>query len=172
MLEMDGKYIIGQEDRPEYLIRFGAEQYENNIRTNREWMAKLNKQAVKEGRDLDSLVKEQALYNFRQDEPDLYEINRGIAAQKEHILNDTALYNQAKKDADYYCLPIYNYIDEWAMKLYEDTVISHNKYAIMHDAAWLESVKEKAEKKGISLEEMVEMDARYLYDIKRKKIKP
>jgi len=105
--------------------------------------------------------------------------NAIIKEYEEKIEKDAAWYAQIKQKALQNQIPVEEQLNLDAEFVYESEYGSDEvkqelkeiRKRIRKDAGWMEQIKKKATEKNISIEEMIELDAKYVYDteVKEKK---
>jgi uncharacterized protein (DUF427 family) len=95
------------------------------------------------------------------------------------IRSDTIAMAEVRQEASYYYLTTDEMVRQEALRRYNEEA-THERMAkdlkyyetiIRNDEAWLKSVKEKALKQGLSLDEMIRRDALWMYEQEKKKNK-
>lgn len=163
-LVLEAKYTFFKEDTAGYLIRFGEEHYTNMISSLPEWMAGVRDRAAKRGISVDEMLALEALYTFRQNYPGLYDANRGIYGTLDRMAGDPMALDSLRRQAAYY------HFDEpellWinAFRSYREGEIRRISTVIRNDNDWLARVHEKAANRSISPEEMIRLDAIWVFE--------
>ncbi|MBW6460852.1 MAG: hypothetical protein K0B08_09780 [Bacteroidales bacterium] len=159
-LQMEGRYMIYNNNRTEFMIRFGPEHFKRIISQDPGWMKHIREKAAGQGVAVEETLLKDALYIFEQEYPVLYEMNRDIEELKERISAGDSILLEAAQ----YRFDPGVFMDIAAARIYREEEIARTSYAIRSDPTWLEHVRRKAEEKNISLEEMISLDAEYVYE--------
>ena len=93
----------------------------------------------------------------------------GLAAVEKQIYARPETFDSMSREAAFYRWDATSFIHIKAWQIYQEEEIQKNCRIIQNDSAWLEHVRAKASNKGISLDEMIRMDAVYLWEQKLKK---
>jgi len=149
-----------------YMVNYGPWHYSSMIENEEGWMDFVRNQAQQNNQSVDDALLSNALYAFRQDFPGYYELNRGLTAMEEWIFSDAPVYNSLVQEADSLGFDPEQYIHLKAWQWYRDEEINRSITAIRSDPAWLKDVSEKAAAKGISVDEMIRLDAEYMWRMK------
>jgi len=159
-LQEEGRYMIYNNNRAEFMIRYGPEHFKRIISQDSGWMDHIREKAAGQGLTEDEMLLKDALYVFQQEYPALYEMNRGIAEVKERIsLRDSILLKAAQYRFD---PGVFTVIA--ATRIYREEEIARISNAIRSDPVWLEHVRQKAEANNIPLNEMILLDAEYVFE--------
>lgn len=165
-LENEAKYMLYQGNRNEYMIRYGHEHYMRIIRESEGWYRHIMEKAEKENVPVNEMLLRDALYVFQQEQPALYEMNRGVAETTEEIRSDSLQMALVGKEAIRYRFDPRTLPGIRARQLYREKEILRTMEAIRNDPAWLADVQRKAKEKSITLEAMMRLDAEYVYEHK------
>jgi hypothetical protein len=169
ILYRNGLYLFSLKDTVDYFINYGPQHFSRSISRDPHWMVNIHEQAVQKGISDDEMLQEAALFTFKQDYPGLYQLNRGLEAEESSIYADPGLLDSLKAEAAMYRCDPASLIRIKAWQLYEAEEIQRTCKYILDDPVWLEHVREKAIKKRIPLEEMVRLDAEYMWKQRLKK---
>jgi len=164
----EGKYLFYADDTVAYFINYGPEHYSQIIAGDPDWIAHIREKAKQQNISPDEMLKSDALYIFKQDYPGLFELKRGLEIIEEQIYSDPAVLDSLKLEAATFCWGLKSFIKIKAWQIYQEEEIRKSCHAIRSDPAWLEDVRQKALKKGISVDEMIRQDAEYMWKEKLK----
>jgi len=162
----EGKYLFLEDDTLAYMVNFGPEHFSRIIENDTGWMAYVKDKAKQENVPVKQMLHSNALYTFSQDYPAIYELNRGMTAMEKWIYSDQEILDDLKKQADSFRFDPGLFIRIKAWQLYRDEEIRKSILAIRDDQEWLEAVKQKAMEKDIPLDEMIRLDAEYMWEMK------
>jgi hypothetical protein len=168
-LVTDGKFLLSQKDTLTYMVNYGPEHFSQVISGDYKWMQSIREKAVKNGITTEEMLKTDALYIFKENYPGLYEMNQGLEAVEKRIYNQPGTIDSLKREAAFYRWNEASFIHLAAWQIYREEDIARTSMAIRNDPNWLEHVKDKAIKKGVTLEEMIRLDAVYMWDQKLRK---
>jgi hypothetical protein len=160
----EGKFLFYQQDTARYLIDFGPEHFSKIISGDKGWMAHVIEKAGQNNVTAEEMLLTDALYVFRQDYPFLYGINRSMASIEEQLYSDASLLDSLEMEAAGFHWDPSSFVRRKAWQIYEENEIKRISENIRQDASWLEDVRQKALKNGISLEEMIRLDAVYMWE--------
>ena len=167
-LYADAEYVLETDNKTEYLVWKGPEYYEHKIRSDSAWLANVSRKASEKGISMEEMLAIDDDFLFKTEEPGLYDIYYGIRATEEKIRSNGELMESTTKEAEKYRSDPVLMIRLRAEQLYEEGQVMQTERAIRSDPKWLQDVAAKAVQNKITLDEMVRMDARYVYDQKRK----
>lgn len=165
----DGEFLFNQQDTVDYLINYGPQYFSSIILGDTSWLAKIREEAGTKGIPADEILEHVALSNFKQKYPGLYELNRGWEEAESRIYSRPGLLDSLKSEAAYYRWDFLSFIRIKAWQMYKAEQIQITCRNILKDPGWLDHVREKAIRKGIPLEEMVRLDAEYMWEQRLKK---
>jgi hypothetical protein len=165
----DGKYLYHQSDTTGYMIDFGLEHYKQVISGDPGWMVHIRDKAKQQNKAVDEVLTADALSIFRKDYPGLCELNRAKAAIEIRLNSDAAASDNLRREAEVFRFDPGIYIRIKAGQILTEEEIGKTIHAIENDPSWLEDVKQKARAKGISVEEMIQLDAEYMWKDRLKK---
>jgi hypothetical protein len=160
----DGKYLFHQQDTAGYLINYGPEHFIRNISANPGWMANIREKAAGKGISAEEMLKIDALYTFRQKFPGLYYLNQGLEAVEKRIYSQPEILYSLKLEADFYRWDEASFIRLKAWQIFKAEEIQKTCRDILNNPAWLEHVQGKAIQRGIPLEDMIRLDAVYMWE--------
>ena len=163
-LHDDALYLYFTEEKPSYLIQYGLEHYEKMIRANETWYDSIKAKAGKKDLTVDDQLRIDADYIFRQDNPDLYEIYQGIQGIIHNIYSIPKKLDSLEIEADAYGWPLKDFIPVKAREIYRERAIRQTEHAIWNTPDWLADVKAKAFAHKIPLDEMIRLDAEYVWE--------
>jgi hypothetical protein len=164
----EGKYLYFNSDTARYMIDYGPEHYMKMISRDEQWMAQVREKAQKENKTVEQKLAEDALYMFRLNYPGLYDLNRERESIENLLHLNPVIFDSLRREAEKYRFDpeIYTRLISW--KMLKEEEISKTTHAILTDTAWLGDVQKKALEKGISVEEMIRLDAEYMFEQKLK----
>jgi hypothetical protein len=167
-LTNEAKYLYYKDTLLGYLIDYGPEQYEITISQDSAWNQYVIDEATKKNVSYNEMLRGNAEFVFKKDHPLQYDIYAGLNKIEIKLISDPDSLAKMHKLAasrywDFKC-----YLRKKAWGIYKESEITKTRNAIMHDAKWLGDVKEKAMKNRISLDEMIRLDAIYVYNQKLK----
>jgi hypothetical protein len=165
----NGLYLLSQKDTAVYFINYGPRHFSNTISRDPHWMAVLHEQAVQKGISDDEMLKNAALLTFKQNYPGLYELNRGLEAVEADIYRHPGLLDSLRSEAASYRFDTALFIRIKAWQMYKLQEVQRTCQSILNDPQWLQHVRKKAALKKIPLEEMVRLDAEYMWEQRLKK---
>jgi hypothetical protein len=165
----DGKYLYYQSDTSGYMIDYGLDHYMGVISGDSNWIGHIREKAGKQGRAVDEVLAGDALEIFRKDYPGLAELYRSRTEIVSRLLSDPAIFDSLKLEAAKYRFDPVIYTGIVANKIMEEEEIAKTIHAIISDPAWYAEITRKALEKGISEEEMLRMDAEYMFNQKLKR---
>jgi hypothetical protein len=168
-LILNGKYMYHYNDTAAYLINFGSEHFSNSIADDPSWMAQIREKANRRNISTDEMLQEDARYFFKKDFPGLYEMNEGLSDMEKRIYADIKLSDSLELEAGLYRFDPAVFIRIKAWQFYKEEEIQKTCNAIRSDPSWLEDVKQKALVKNIPLDEMILLDAGYMWEERIKK---
>lgn len=167
----EGKFMFHQDDTLAYMLNYGPGHFRQIIENEPEWMEHVRTKAAEKHISTKEMLEADALYIFNQNYPGLYKLNRGMTAMEERIHSDPAMQDSIMLQADSFHINIELFIRIKAWQLYQEEEIQKTMLAIRNDPAWLEHVKQKAVEKGIHLEQMMRLDAEYMWEQRLKKLR-
>jgi hypothetical protein len=167
-LHEEGRYMIFNKDTAAFLLDYGPEHYLRMISENEGWMGHIREKAEADREPVEETLMRDALYVFKQDHPELYELNRGIATTEEAIRQDSLLINPIIAEALQYRFDPEILIRLKAKTKFREQEIARISDAIRNDAGWLSDVRRKAGERNIPLEEMIRLDATWVLEQKWK----
>ena len=167
-LIIEAKYLIYKEDTAEFMIRYGDNYYKNSIAGFPDWMDAIREKARTRGISEQEMLELDALYMFQKRYPVYYELHRGIMAVRNEISEDSAMMNSISQQSLYYHFDIGEM--NWAMarQTFRENELRRISDLIRKDEKWLAQVKQKALDRGLTLEDMLRMDAIWVFEQKLK----
>jgi hypothetical protein len=109
-----------------------------------------------------------ALYMFQKRYPVYYELHRGIMAVRNEISEDSAMMSSISQQSHYYHFDIDEMIWATARQTFRENELRRISDLIRKDEKWLAQVKQKALDRGLTLEDMLRMDAIWVFEQKLK----
>lgn len=164
ILNSEGKFMVLQEDTLDYMLNYGVEHFSNIISGDPGWMAHVEKKARERGIPVEEMLEDDALYIFNKDFPGLFELNRALNETILRIYSDKLLLDSLEKEAARYYQEPSSFIKLKAWQIYRDQEIEKSCEAIRKDEGWYRDVSQKAKNKGITVEEMIRLDAEYMWE--------
>jgi hypothetical protein len=168
-LILNGKYVYHYNDTAGYLINFGQEHFRYTIADDPAWMEQIREKAKQRNISTDEMLHEDALYIFKKDFPGLFELNQGLSEMEKSINTDIKLLDSLRLEASSYRFDPATFIRIKAWQFYKEKEIQKTCNAIRSDPSWLEDVRKKALLKETSLDEMILLDAAYMWEERMKK---
>jgi hypothetical protein len=165
----EGKFLLYRDDTVNYLVNYGPEHFSRIISGDPGWMEYIREKALKKGISVEEMLKADALYIFQQNHPGLFELNQGSEAVEARLYSEPEVLDSLGREAAFYCWNPASFIRIKAWQIYQEEEIQKTCEVIRHDPTWLEHVKGKALDKGISLDEMIRLDAAYMWAQRLKK---
>ena len=177
-IQKEAYYQAWVQEPETFLTWFGQEHYESVIRNDKKWNDAIKAKAAENKKTYEEQLTEDADYIFRQEKPQIRTKYNLIKHFSRSICADPAWLSQVTEkargyemdvetmlrvDAEYMANQQINPADP----LEEKTKTYIN--LIRADASWLESVQKKAVERGISLDQMIQEDARYMAEQELKK---
>ncbi len=176
-IHTEAKYQAWASEPDLFLTWYGMEHFTTLIDKDTVWSKAIREKAASNNVSYGEQLKEDADYIFRTDHPETYKKHMLIKKYQESISKDPAWMEAIAKKAAYFEMPVEEMIsvdaeymadqelsrmspDEEKIKGYED--------AIRNDPEWLEAVRQKAEARGVPLDEMIREDARYMAEQEKK----
>jgi hypothetical protein len=177
-IQKEAYYQAWVQDPETFLTWFGQEHYESVIRNDKKWNEAIIAKAAENKKTYEEQLTEDADYIFRQEKPQIHNKYNLIKHFSRSICADPAWLSQVTEkarsyemdvetmlrvDAEYMANQQINPTDplEEKTKTYIDLIRA--------DTNWLESVQKKAVERGISLDQMIQEDARYMAEQELKK---
>lgn len=160
----EGKYLYRQSDTAGFMIFYGHEYFRDLIANDPEWMAYIRKKAQDRGITAEEMLDADAGYTFHKDFPGLSELNAALNEAEARIKADNVKMKHVTSEASFYNFDPDQFIRLKAWQEVREAEIARTCDAILKDPEWLEDVRKKAAEKGISLEEMMRLDAEYMWE--------
>ena len=162
----EGKYLYYKSDTSGFLIDFGMEHFKRLIDQDSAWSAHVRQQAVKENFSYEKMLLSNAEYVFQNEYPVLFEISRGMTRNREKLLSSPDLLAALKEEAAVNYWDTERYLRKKSWDMFKEDELLRSRQAILGDPKWLNDVKAKANRNGISVDSMILLDARYMFDKK------
>lgn len=166
----ESRYIFSKDDKASYLVKYGPEHFSSTILNDSTWLAHVRQKAAEQGRPEEEMLFLDADYMFRQNYKGLHEICHGIRQVMAEIRADRVRWQAVVEDAERWGISEDDYLFVIAEEKNREEMISRIRRSIVADPGWLAQVRDKAARKGISLDEMLRLDASYVYGQKRNPI--
>ncbi len=161
-----------------YLTWFGQEYYESVIRNDRKWNEAIIAKAAENKKSYEDQLTEDADYIFRENKPTIHQKYNLIRKYVSSIRSDPSWLQQIAGKAASFEMDTTTMIQVDAefmanQQLSQNTLLEEKTKTyidlICADAKWLESVQKKAVERGISPDQMIQEDARYMAEQELKK---
>jgi len=164
----EAEYMFYQDDTLRYMIGYGPGHFQKIIAGDSAWMAHVREKALRQNMPVDEMLQADALYVFHENYPWLYELNRCLTDIEERLYSNGKAVDSLKQEADDSgCEPAF-FIRQKAWQLCREEQLQKIRLTILNDPSWLGDVKQKALNNSISLEEMIRLDAIYVWEQKMK----
>jgi hypothetical protein len=164
----EGKYLYYNADTSHYMIDFGPDHYKNVISSSPLWMSHIRKKAEEQGKPVDEVLAEDAVYTFKTEHPVMFELYNSRVTFLQKIKSDTRITDSLYNEADKLHFDRETYLNLVSWKLLKEDEMEKTRNAILSDPNWLNDVRKKADSKGLSEEEMIRLDGEYMYNQKLK----
>lgn len=164
ILWREAKYQLYLDDKFEYMLRYGQEYLEGVIRDDSAWLDQVRQKATAKGISVEEMVTMDAIYMFNLNYPEISQIYTGIRDQYEEIAKNAVLSDSLLSIVKKYQLSDETARFGLACNLYREQRLQQIKRSILSDYNWSEHVEAKASAKGVTFEEMLELDANWVYD--------
>jgi hypothetical protein len=165
-LTKEAKYIIYENDTAYYMIRYGDIYYEDMISSIPDWMSAIREKARSRGITEEEMLELDAHYTFQREYPDYYEINQGISKALEEIRENPELMDSISKKANFYHFDKEEMTWIAAKMNYQENEIRRICQVIRNDNKWMEHISIKAKERGLTVEEMIRLDAEWTFEQK------
>jgi len=165
----EAKFLYHQKDTLGYMVNYGLENFSQVIANDTGWMSYIRTKAEQQNKSEDEMLLADAAYIFNKKYHGLYELYQGLSATKERIYSSPAVLDSLKQEAEIYHFDLESFIRIKAWEIYAESEIQKTVENIRKDPSWYEHIKQKALKKGISQEEMIRLDAVYMWEQRLKK---
>lgn len=162
----EGEYLYRQSDTAGFMIFYGHEYFRDLIANDPKWMEYIRKKAQERGITADEMLDADAGYTFHQDFPVLSELNTALNEAEARIRSDKAKMASVISEASWFYFDQDQFIRLKAWQDVREAEIARTCDAILKDTRWLEDVRKKAAEKGIPMEEMMKLDAEYMWEQK------
>ena len=167
-----------KEDFETYLTWYGPRYYKRIIREDQPWRDSIMQKATRQGVDFEAQMEKEAMFVFESNHPEIFHKYEVIHAYTDSISNNREWMKTIREKADRYYMPVDEMVKidaeymAW-MYLKDETPfkrrVRHYEDLIRNTPEWLETIKGKAKERGISLDEMIKMDATYMANEELKK---
>ncbi|MCX6235450.1 MAG: hypothetical protein NT175_12170 [Bacteroidetes bacterium] len=172
VITQEADYQFKTENPDKYREIYGLRYYEEIIRSDTAWMNLVKNKAKLWKIPVDSALQRDADYMFNMDTPEIRKIYYADKMNEGLIRSDKILMAQVTEKAKQYYLTSDEMVRQEAVRIFREETgkaeleKSLDDYVkmIRNDQKWLNIVKEKASKLGISLDEMLRRDAQWMYD--------
>ena len=114
-------YVYHQSELDSYMCFRGLEFYEERIRSDQNWLNKVQVKANENNISLDEMITKDALYVFQTQHPDSFETYLSISNFKKEIRNNPDHLNQVKEKAANYFLTLDEMLQIEAERLLEES---------------------------------------------------
>ena len=160
-----------------YLSWYGLDHYKKIILNTPEWKEMIAKKAAEQGTSFDEMLTKDADYSFKNDHPAINQKYHLIQKNINAIKADRDWLNSVGKKAGFYFMDTIEmvHVDAEFMANQELGNLSADEIKIQalekqirQDPKWLELVAKKAAEKGITLDEMIHEDAKYMVEQEKK----
>lgn len=160
-----------RKDYETYITWYGERYFKGIVAGNETWSDSTRAKAKRNNRTFEEQLRMEAMYVFKSSEPNIYRKYELIQAYRDSIYADKTWLQLISKKAERYHLPLDEMVsvdaEYMAYRILKNEtplsrLIKHFESVIRNSPEWLEAIREKAEKQGVSLDEMVKMDATYM----------
>lgn len=165
----EGKFIYLKEDTAGYILNFGIEHYEKMIANDTAWFSAVQLKARKKNISDEEMLHADAIYMLEHSFPEIYAFGEKLRGHEAKLRADADNLDRIVKYAKVHYYDPEEYIRYQAWQNLKEDELNSTRQAILNTPDWLAHVKQKAEKKGITVEEMISVDAVYMFDQKLKK---
>jgi hypothetical protein len=148
----------------EYMIRNGVARQMEIIRSDEEWFAEVKRKAAEKGIETVEMLEMDARYILEQDQPEIYRVYSILEDIESRISKDpdlTYIKDSLKKE---YFLSGERAARLAAFHVYRQQEIEKIRETIRKDPEWLEHITKKAEVNDIPVRDMIDKDARFVFD--------
>lgn len=148
------------------------------IRNDEKWNDSIKAKAIENKKTYEEQLTEDADYIFGENKPEIHRKYNQIQHFSKSIHADPAWLSQVTEKARNYEIDVETMLRVDAEYMANQQINPADPLAektktyeaiIRADAAWLESVRKKAEQRSISLDQMIQEDARYMAEQELKK---
>ena len=160
-----------RKDFETYITWYGDKYYQGLIAGNETWSDSTRAKADRNNRAFEEQLEIEAMFVFKSSNPKAYRKYELIQAYRDSIYNNAGWLQLIRQKAARYYLSLDDAVSvdaeymAWQM-LKKETPLSkltrHFESVIRNSPEWLDAVREKALKEGVSLDEMVKRDATYM----------
>ncbi len=162
----EGKFLYHREDTTGYLLEYGMEHYSRMISADSGWMAHVREKARAKNISDEEMLRNDAAYMFNLEHPGLFSIHNAWNETINKLTADPAAMDRLKSEAARNHLDFERYLRHEAWVLYKNEELLKTREAILSNPGWYRDVKQKAAEKGIPVDQMIKLDAIYLFDQK------
>ena len=179
LIHKEATFLAEKENFEVYLSWYGVEYYKNMIRMSSLWDSAVRAKAIENSRSYDDQLTGEANWIFKENKPDVYTKFTTIKNMENAIFSDSHWLKNVTEKAQKFNMPLEMMVSVDAEYVVENDSALVNFFnnvglleqTIKNNPDWLKKVEEKAQKKGISIDEMVRMDAKYIIKEQQKKQK-
>jgi hypothetical protein len=172
VVRKEADYLFKTKNVDQYIEIYGPEYYEEIIRKDTGWMNNVIKKAELNKTTVDSMLRCDADYMFKKEHPDIHRKYLAVKENEVMIRSDSNTMKQVIQEAKRYYLTTDEMVWQEALQRYKEEIMNdaletdmeYYEKIIRNDPAWLNSVKEKALKQGVSLDEMIRLDAQWMFN--------
>jgi hypothetical protein len=170
-------YQFKTQNPDKYREIYGLQYYKEIIRHDTGWMNSIMHKAQLKNITVDSVLCLDADFMFSKEAPEIRKKYYAIQKNESLIRSNQAYMNQVAEKAKKYHLTLDEMILQEAMRLSNEETekvemeqsLAQNEKNIRNDKNWMKAEMEKAKKFGISLDEMIRRDAKWIYGQKKSK---
>ncbi len=179
LIHKEASFLAEKENYEVYLSWYGAEYYKNMIQMSSSWDSAVRVKAIKNSQSYNDQLTGEANWIFKENMPDIYTKFTTIKNMENAIFSDSHWLKTVAEKAQKYNMPVEMMVSVDAEYVVENDPALVNfvnnvrllEKTIKNNPDWLKKVGEKAQKKGISIDEMLRMDAKYIIKEQQKKQK-
>ncbi len=166
-----------RKDFENYLTWHGDRFYKNVIIGDTSWRDSIIAKAARKNLSFEQQLKEEAMFLFKSNKAEVYQKFKLIQAYRDSIYSTPGWLDLIRQKAARFYLPVDEMVKVDAEYMADQFIKNDTPFkklvrqyesAIRNTPEWLEAVREKAEKNGVSLDEMVRKDAAYVATEKMK----
>jgi len=167
-LRKEGLFLYFTEKKGAYLSEHGVEYHMDIIRGDRAWFGDIGKKATENGVPVEEQLRADAIYIFSQNYPEQYQAYLGIREIIHEMESDIGALDSLSLLAATYGCTLEGFIEKKAFAAYREREIANTMDAIRNTPEWLANVQAKASEKNITLDEMIRLDAEYVWEQRMK----
>jgi hypothetical protein len=164
----EGKFLYKDQDTAAFMLDYGVEYYEDIISADSNWMSAVREKARMKNISDKEMLQTDAKFMFGQRYPEIFAISEKLHSEEDRLTSNADSLARIMQYSKTHYLDPERYIRHRAWENYKAGELAGTREAILRTPHWLEQVKQKAAKKGISLDEMIREDAIYIYNRKLK----